>query len=594
MMGKDKYIHKLYAFALAAVFALTLAGCGGGGGGTTAAPPPDETPMPTPQEQCEAANGRYNADGTCTSAADVAEEMALSGAQSGAAAAASAAMAAVAGAVDPVAATNAQMYADAATTASEAAAAATDSATAMGHRTDAETARDKAVAAAGMRGLGLTALANKITNQSDIDNAVLEGKTGDDVPKPVSNAVRVGTELAAEAAIAPAVADTPESSSGAGDGVTSGSVGQGGGASTHATYGASGPSFTVTLPSGVEGVSKGETPVSLTTRGGWMGAELVGSGNNNMSYAIVATDIQAPTVKNNYAVSTYDASTLQGHLASDPEITGDVPSDGSDFTAMYNFDPEDNVPPVAGMFDCPTPAPTNGCSVSVKDGVVESIQGYIFRARTPGTTPTADADYLAWGVWLQVPDAAPADATPAAAGAFASGNDPFTVNEALKGTAEYNGVASGMYSAGGMVEYFDADVTLNANFGGNVAADSVAADGTVTADVLLGAVTGSVSNIKAGGMDVAGSLTLKRAPVISASANAPSTGGFTGTVSGTLAGRAMAGNWGGQFYGPNDATGKGIETEYPTTAAGTFGASAPGNSNDPVRILGAFGTWKAE
>ena len=56
----------------------------------------------------------------------------------------------------------------------------------------------------------------------------------------------------------------------------------------------------------------------------------------------------------------------------------------------------------------------------------------------------------------------------------------------------------------------------------------------------------------------------------------------------------MDGNWGGQFYGPNKATGKGIETEYPTTAAGTFSAHAPGHSTDPIRILGAFGAWKAD
>ena len=49
MMFKDKYIHKLYAFALAAVFALTLAGCGGGGG-SAAAPEPEPTPMPTAYE----------------------------------------------------------------------------------------------------------------------------------------------------------------------------------------------------------------------------------------------------------------------------------------------------------------------------------------------------------------------------------------------------------------------------------------------------------------------------------------------------------------------------------------------------------------
>lgn len=47
MMFKDKYIHKLYAFALAAVFTLTLAGCGGGGGGS-ATTTPGTTPMPDP------------------------------------------------------------------------------------------------------------------------------------------------------------------------------------------------------------------------------------------------------------------------------------------------------------------------------------------------------------------------------------------------------------------------------------------------------------------------------------------------------------------------------------------------------------------
>ncbi len=50
MMFKDKYIHKFYAFALAAVFAIALAGCGGGGGGSAAAPDPEPTPMPTAYE----------------------------------------------------------------------------------------------------------------------------------------------------------------------------------------------------------------------------------------------------------------------------------------------------------------------------------------------------------------------------------------------------------------------------------------------------------------------------------------------------------------------------------------------------------------
>ena len=86
--------------------------------------------------------------------------------------------------------------------------------------------------------------------------------------------------------------------------------------------------------------------------------------------------------------------------------------------------------------------------------------------------------------------------------------------------------------------------------------------------------------IRAGGMDVDGSLTLKRAPVVpDTDANRDSVTGFDGDVdAGTLAGRSMVGNWGGQFYGPNKASGKAcIETEYPTTAAGTFGADSPGH-----------------
>ncbi len=50
MMFKEKSINKFYAFALAALFALTLAGCGGGGGGSAAAPDPDPPAMPTAYE----------------------------------------------------------------------------------------------------------------------------------------------------------------------------------------------------------------------------------------------------------------------------------------------------------------------------------------------------------------------------------------------------------------------------------------------------------------------------------------------------------------------------------------------------------------
>ena len=599
MMVRDNSINKLYAFARAGVFALTLAGCGGGGG-TAAVEEEPPAPMPSAQEMCEADGGRYNADGSCTSAAALKEEMDLSEAQSAAMAAYMAAMAAVNGAKDPVAAANAQMYAAMAMEASDAAAMATTSEMAMEYQMKAEMNRDMAMKAAMERGLGTTKLANKIINQSDIDNAVLEGKPAD---KPASNATRVGAALGV-AGMADAVATVVDLTATP----PAGSISQGGAVSATASYGASGPSITVTADTALtvfDAVTKGEDPVSLTTRGGWMGAELVGSDADSMTYAIAYTDIQAPATMDTYVAAdapTYATTALQGHLTNDPEITGDVATDGSDFAAMYNFDPDDNLPPVAGMFDCPTPTPTNGCSISVKDGVVESIQGYIFRMRTGvGNRKVNDADYLAWGVWLTVPNARPTADTPNAAtsGAFASGNQVFEVRAALKGTATYNGVANGLYSAGGMVESFEADAMLEANFGGTVAADATAATAEENSRTLLGVVTGMISNIKAGGMDMEGSLELKRAPVVAATAEtdtdpAETTTGFMGATGGTLAGRTLSGEWGGQFYGPNKASGKGIETEYPTTAAGTFGADSDGTGTDIIRILGSFGTWKAE
>ena len=588
MMKLDR--NKIFSFMLAAAFALTLAGCGGGGGTATAPEPdPPAMPEPTAQEMCEGDGGRYNADGSCTSAADLAEEGALSDAQDAASAAAAAAMMAVGGAVDPVAAANAYGYAKMAAEASEAADAATTSADAMGHQMAAETARDKAMEAAMARGLGTTGLANKITNQSAIDNAVLEGKTGNDIPKPVSNATRVGTEL-----------DTVALEDNVRNGTGNINTNQGGEAGSTAAYNAAGPRFTVTLPTG--DILRGEKPTSLMTSGekptgGWPGAELVRTDSPaGTTHVLAFTDIEAPT--QDYTDPTPGANTTLT-LATAPArsiLTGDPPGDGSSFVGTFNADSTDNNPPVSGKFVCPSGV---GCSISVNaDGVIQAVTGYEFHAKAAGLTKT-DTDYMAWGVWLSVPDATTATDL-AAAGAFGSGNMVFNVKPQLKGSATYNGDASGLYAAGGMVEYFDADVSLTANFGGagSEGADSTPGSEAAATDndgLLIGAVTGSVTNIRAGGMDIDGMLTLKRAPVTRASnTDASSNTGFNGDVSGSLAGRAMVGNWGGQFYGPSSASGKAAETQYPTTAAGTFSANAPGHSSDPIRILGAFGAWKAD
>ena len=81
MMFKDKYIHKFYAFALAALFALTLAGCGGGGGGSAAAPDPEPTPMPTAYEQAVAAIAAAETEEAARAAVATAVAAGISGAQ---------------------------------------------------------------------------------------------------------------------------------------------------------------------------------------------------------------------------------------------------------------------------------------------------------------------------------------------------------------------------------------------------------------------------------------------------------------------------------------------------------------------------------
>ncbi|MCY3824419.1 MAG: hypothetical protein OXG62_11185 [Nitrospinae bacterium] len=598
MTFREKSITKLYAFAMAAVFALVLAGCGGGGGGTAATPDPPAPvePEPTPQETCEADGGRYNADGSCTSAADLAEEMALSGAQSAAMAAYMAAAAAVSGAKDPVAAGNAQMYAAMAKEASDAAAMATTSAMAGEYQMKAETAQGKAEMAAGTRGLGLTMLANKELNTEDIRNAGLEGK---DPPKPVNNAKNVGTAMAAATAAAAVTGMTNQGGISAGTQLVVAEIA----GTAVADHKKTGSTFAVGM--GTDRLLVGETPSRFQTKGGWEAQDLLlvdGTDATLKTHLVISTDIQADTQNYDATASTTDTITVGTSVI----VAGEIARDGKNFAVSFNSNPADNRPPVAGQFQCNT----TPCSISVDEsGKIVANQNYTFHESTGITDP--DGDYLAWGMWVQAStiDDASSRATPnlnAQAGAFAYGSDQFDVKAVLTDTATYNGDATGLYSAGGMVEYFDADVTLEANFGGTVGADSTAATADNNDGLLVGAVTGTVSNIRAGGMAVDGMLTLKRAPLIDTNADAANggidqnteagtfTGPFTGDVSGTLVGRAMAGNWGGQFYGPSGASGKAAETQYPTTAAGTFAAEAPGHSADPIRIMGSFGTWKAE
>ena len=274
---------------------------------------------------------------------------------------------------------------------------------------------------------------------------------------------------------------------------------------------------------------------------------------------------------------------------------------------------------VAGTFSC---ANADGCSftdIRAPGGYQNGSPGVTF---TPegGTAqqvpfseiPTVpNADYLAFGYWLYVPE----DVTnwvDYEFGTFASGGDPFETARiaGLAGTATYAGDAVGMFYVDGLTDSptvgsFTADVTLSADFG----------DGTET-----GVVTGEVNNFEFED-DVASSLPatvmltsnvygylsrgfgLSRTPdehdVVRGESNIFDTGWDGqdpwpgGHVSGeTLAdvnGETWNGQWHAAFFG-NDAN---DPTAHPTGVAGHFNTAA---FNDRMRadsgLTGAFGAHR--
>ena len=600
-------MKRFFLFAIV-IAALTLAGCGGNGGGTQTAMP-DPTPTPDPMVTCPDGSMAATMD-ACPAGSTTTEEMALKDARDAAMAAYMMAMGYADSAKDYVAMGKAQKYADMAKGESDMAVAATTSAMAEENQMKAEMYRDNAQGAAMTRGLGITMLANKIVNQQQIENAELEGK---DPVKPRSNAKRVG-EAMKSAAARPAVAtDVPATVAGSGPG----SVWQGSSdtepanntASANVTLDAAGaPGLKIMVTRGETiALTAGEEPKKLKSRrGDWQGTELVhtvpatGDNEAGMTYVNAYTDIQPPTQAYNTAAIEDITEGAEGVTTPTTSVVvaGEAPGDGSNFEATVNINPTDNVPPVMGRFQCAADA---SCSISLDaSGRIVESTGYTFHKSTEVTTQ--DSDYLAWGFWLTVPGADTTDGEfpegATTAGVFASGSNVFVVNAALKGKATYNGVATGLYSAAGMVEAFDADVMLEANFGGKGGADSSPTTAADNDGLLMGAVTGTVSNINAGGMAVDGSLMLLRATALSGTAatpstdsGEPSTAGFVGVTDGILGGMTYRGDWRGQFYGPNKATtDMAIETEFPTTAAGTFGAAAENGAS----ILGAFGSWKAE
>ena len=254
--------------------------------------------------------------------------------------------------------------------------------------------------------------------------------------------------------------------------------------------------------------------------------------------------------------------------------------------------------PLTGTLSCPEG--TTNCDIQIDaDGAITAIEGYVFTgsreakdtvtAMTAEQQAAANADYLVFGVWLREDTLD--------FGAFATGGSTAPAAAEITGTATYEGSATGVYTAGSSVDYFQGDATLTANFG----APGTDTDPTA-ADDEAGTITGMIDNIVAGGNDMTDVIYLNDDGT-PADGNIEATGTFAGdarmgtaTTVDNVTTHTHNGSWSGQFFNgtaDDDTTGDVNESHVaPDSVAGTFGVTGTvGEGDDAVTrsYLGAFG-----
>ena len=256
---------------------------------------------------------------------------------------------------------------------------------------------------------------------------------------------------------------------------------------------------------------------------------------------------------------------------------------------------------LTGTLACPEG--TVNCDIQINDeGEITALEGYVFTgsreakaevtAMDAAAQAAANNDYLVFGVWLKEDGNDDATVDDPQFGAFANGGSPVTTLAVeITGTATYNGSATGVYTAGSSVDYFQGDATLTADFG---------------TDAALGSITGRIHDIVAGeGPHDDIHLGLSDQDVATNLSNNIAAGG-------TFSGRSwmgegmlgddgepdypMNGSWSGQFFnGTADDTETADVNEShvaPDSVAGTFGVTGTTGEGDAAvtrSYLGAFG-----
>ena len=273
-------------------------------------------------------------------------------------------------------------------------------------------------------------------------------------------------------------------------------------------------------------------------------------------------------------------------------------------TVDVTADDHDSGTAFMGTLTCPD---GDTCNIQTNaDGEVTAIMGYEFsgsRAARAAVTPmtdeqqvTANADYLVFGVWLREDSG---DSIPDF-GAFAAGGSMAAVDVLVTGTASYTGSATGVYTEGSAVDYFQGRAALTANFGAPGVGDDAAAD-----DTEEGIITGTIDQIVAGGVSMSDVISLHsdHDRATDTAGNITPTGGITGITSmgddmvdGNIVTYTYNGTWGGQFYNGtvNDTDTDDVDESLvaPGSVAGTFGVTGTMGEGDDAMTrsyLGAFG-----
>ena len=292
--------------------------------------------------------------------------------------------------------------------------------------------------------------------------------------------------------------------------------------------------------------------------------------NISMDVSLTHRWVLNPVTENDQATTEVDESLLS---AQDSRIMlhHELSTTGVRMRTMVQNEVDADPPatPVRGYYDgVPGQYLCAGgdCTVSITDTGAVQLTGenattnLLFKADDPDTV-IPDRDYLAFGVWTEVPDD-PTLANPGRVRPFVHGSaGPFTKAQIdmLTGKASYSGGAVGHYATRAAGSHmadqgrFTATASLSANFDGGIPPLlSGSISGFMTEDST--AMEGWLVNLSGGAM---GGMSLTDTKGID----------VDGTTSGTTGSQSWGGVWEAWFFGTNTAN-------HPTGVAGNFQAEA--------------------